>query len=146
MWRQLASRARRAVHQGCADPHLERTEYFVPRQCLTSPVRRFNVVPMVIESVPGGERAMDIWSLLLKKRVVFVQGEITEGSATSLIAQLLYLESVQVCLSARGSSSVCPGRRRVSVSRTVLTSGVRPNSSNSNHPRGIRRGGRGAPF
>lgn len=56
--------------------------------------RTFNVVPMVIESVPGGERSMDIWSMLLKKRIVFLQGEITDASATSLIAQMLYLESV----------------------------------------------------
>jgi ATP-dependent Clp protease, protease subunit len=51
-------------------------------------------VPMVVEAVPGGERAMDIWSLLLKKRIVFVQGEINDANANMTVAQLLYLESV----------------------------------------------------
>jgi ATP-dependent Clp protease, protease subunit len=54
--------------------------------------RSFNVVPRVIESVPEGERSMDIWSLLLQKRIVFL-GRITEESAKLLIAQMLYLES-----------------------------------------------------
>jgi ATP-dependent Clp protease, protease subunit len=49
---------------------------------------------MVIESVPGGERSMDIWSLLLQKRVVFLHGEVTDDKANSIVAQLLYLESV----------------------------------------------------
>lgn len=49
---------------------------------------------MVIEQGPGGERGMDIWSLLLRKRIIFLQGEITEHSANSIVAQLLYLESV----------------------------------------------------
>jgi ATP-dependent Clp protease, protease subunit len=49
---------------------------------------------MVIEQVAGGERSMDIWSLLLKKRIVFLQGEVTDSSSTALIAQMLYLESV----------------------------------------------------
>jgi ATP-dependent Clp protease, protease subunit len=52
------------------------------------------VVPMVSECTPRGERTMDMWSLLLHKRIIFLQGQITEASATSLIAQMLYLESV----------------------------------------------------
>jgi ATP-dependent Clp protease, protease subunit len=49
---------------------------------------------MVIESVMGAERSMDIWSLLLQKRVIFLHGEVTDDKANSLVAQLLYLESV----------------------------------------------------
>jgi ATP-dependent Clp protease protease subunit len=69
---------------------------------------------MVIENVPGGERSMDIWSMLLKKRIVFLQGEVTDASATSLIAQILYLESVhknesiQMYINSPGGS-VCAG-------------------------------------
>ena len=53
---------------------------------------------------------MDIWSLLLKKRIVFLQGEVTDSTATALIAQLLYLESVhkhepiQMCINSPGGS------------------------------------------
>ena len=42
----------------------------------------------------GAERSMDIWSLLLQKRVIFLHGEVTDDKANSLVAQLLYLESV----------------------------------------------------
>jgi ATP-dependent Clp protease, protease subunit len=56
--------------------------------------RNYIYTPMVIESVMGAERSMDIWSLLLQKRVVFLHGEVTDDKANSLVAQLLYLESV----------------------------------------------------
>ena len=52
-------------------------------------------MPMVIDNSSGHERAMDIWSMLLQKRIVFLQGEVTEAGATALIAQLVYLESVK---------------------------------------------------
>jgi ATP-dependent Clp protease, protease subunit len=75
-------------------PHAARAIVGLQHLASTSVARNFNVVPMVIENMPGGERHMDIWSMLLKKRIVFLQGEITAASATSLIAQILYLESV----------------------------------------------------
>ncbi len=50
-------------------------------------------VPMVVEQTARGERAYDIYSRLLKERVVFVVGPITESSANIVIAQLLFLES-----------------------------------------------------
>ena len=51
------------------------------------------LVPTVVESTGFGERAYDIYSKLLKERIIFIGGEITEALATSVTAQLLYLES-----------------------------------------------------
>ena len=50
-------------------------------------------MPYVIEKVPGGERSYDIYSRLLKDRVVFLVGEVNDQSANSIIAQMLFLES-----------------------------------------------------
>ncbi len=50
------------------------------------------IIPMVIESGARGERAFDIYSLLLKERVVFLGTPITDQVANLIIAQLLYLE------------------------------------------------------
>ncbi|MBF0144255.1 MAG: ATP-dependent Clp endopeptidase proteolytic subunit ClpP [Magnetococcales bacterium] len=52
-----------------------------------------NLVPMVVETTNRGERAYDIYSRLLKERVVFLVGPIDDYSANLVIAQLLYLES-----------------------------------------------------
>jgi ATP-dependent Clp protease protease subunit len=51
-----------------------------------------NVIPMVIESGARGERAFDIYSLLLKERIVFLGMPINDQEANVIIAQLLYLE------------------------------------------------------
>lgn len=51
------------------------------------------LVPMVIESSGRGERAYDIYSRLLKERIIFLVGPVTETSANLVIAQLLFLES-----------------------------------------------------
>jgi ATP-dependent Clp protease protease subunit len=51
------------------------------------------LVPTVIEQTGRGERAFDIYSRLLKERVVFLVGEVTEQSANLIVAQLLVLES-----------------------------------------------------
>jgi ATP-dependent Clp protease, protease subunit len=51
------------------------------------------MVPMVIETSGRGERAYDIYSRLLKERVVFLVGEVNDHSANLVIAQLLFLES-----------------------------------------------------
>jgi len=51
-----------------------------------------NVIPMVIESGARGERAFDIYSLLLKERIVFMGMPINDQVANVIIAQLLYLE------------------------------------------------------
>jgi len=52
-----------------------------------------NLVPMVVEQSSRGERAYDIYSRLLKERVIFIVGPIEDYMANLIVAQLLYLES-----------------------------------------------------
>ncbi len=56
-------------------------------------VTGLNLVPMVVEQTARGERAYDIYSRLLKDRVVFIVGGIEDNVANVVVAQLLYLES-----------------------------------------------------
>jgi ATP-dependent Clp protease protease subunit len=56
-------------------------------------IRGLGLVPMVIEQSGRGERAYDIYSRLLKERVVFLVGPVNDQSANLVIAQLLFLES-----------------------------------------------------
>jgi ATP-dependent Clp protease protease subunit len=51
------------------------------------------LVPMVIEQTNRGERAFDIYSRLLKERIIFLIGPVTDGVASLICAQLLFLES-----------------------------------------------------
>ena len=51
------------------------------------------LVPMVVESTSKGERAYDIYSRLLKERIVMLNGEVEDHMANSIVAQLLFLES-----------------------------------------------------
>ncbi|MFU8798272.1 MAG: ATP-dependent Clp protease proteolytic subunit, partial [Gammaproteobacteria bacterium] len=51
------------------------------------------LVPMVVEQTPRGERAYDIYSRLLKERIIFLLGQIEDHMANVVIAQLLFLES-----------------------------------------------------
>jgi len=55
--------------------------------------KAMNLVPMVVEQSSRGERAYDIFSRLLKDRIIFVTGGIEDGMATLVTAQLLFLES-----------------------------------------------------
>ena len=57
------------------------------------PARGLGLIPMVIEQSGRGERAYDIYSRLLKERVVFLVGPVNEISANLIVAQLLFLES-----------------------------------------------------
>ena len=57
----------------------------------TGPV--MNLVPMVVEQTARGERAYDIYSRLLKERVIFIVGPIEDHMANLIVAQLLFLES-----------------------------------------------------
>ena len=57
------------------------------------PARGLGLIPMVIEQSGRGERAYDIYSRLLKERVVFLVGPVTEITANLIVAQLLFLES-----------------------------------------------------
>lgn len=55
-------------------------------------LRPQNIVPMVVETSARGERAYDIYSLLLKERIVFLGTPINDQVANSIVAQLLYLD------------------------------------------------------
>ncbi len=52
-----------------------------------------NLVPMVVEQSSRGERAYDIYSRLLKDRIIFIVGKIDDYVANLVVAQLLFLES-----------------------------------------------------
>ena len=52
-----------------------------------------NLVPMVVEQTSRGERAFDIFSRLLKERIIFLTGPVEDGMASLICAQLLFLES-----------------------------------------------------
>ena len=52
-----------------------------------------NLIPMVVEQTPRGERAFDIYSRLLKERIIFLVGPINDNVASLVTAQLLFLES-----------------------------------------------------
>lgn len=56
-------------------------------------MRNQHLIPMVIESSGRGERAYDIYSRLLKDRIIFVGGEIDDDTANLLIAQMLFLQN-----------------------------------------------------
>jgi ATP-dependent Clp protease protease subunit len=58
-----------------------------------SNIKNLNLVPMVVEQSSRGERAYDIYSRLLKERVVFIVGGVEDEMANLVVAQLLYLES-----------------------------------------------------
>ena len=69
-----------------------------------------NVIPMVVESTNNGERAYDIYSLLLKERIVFVGSAINDQVANVVVAQLLYLsredpeKAIQMYINSPGGS------------------------------------------
>src|SRR5215467_12657159 len=51
------------------------------------------LVPMVVEQTNRGERAYDIYSRLLKERIIFITGPVEDGIASLVVAQLLFLEA-----------------------------------------------------
>src|SRR5450631_4619203 len=59
----------------------------------TDEPRALGLVPMVIETSGRGERAYDIYSRLLRERIIFLVGPVTDQSASVVVAQLLFLES-----------------------------------------------------
>ena len=69
-----------------------------------------SVIPMVVESSGSGERAYDIYSLLLKERIIFVGSAINDQVANLVVAQLLYLsredpdKSIQMYINSPGGS------------------------------------------
>ena len=61
---------------------------------MKNPVETYmNLVPMVVEQTNRGERAYDIFSRLLKERIIFVTGPVEDDMATLVCAQLLFLEA-----------------------------------------------------
>jgi len=70
-----------ATYSGMSDPHA------------TYDPQGLGLVPMVIETSGRGERAYDIYSRLLKERVIFLVGPVSEVTANLIVAQLLFLES-----------------------------------------------------
>ena len=69
------------------------------------------LIPTVIEKSPQGERAYDIYSRLLKERIIFLDGEINDHSANLIIAQLLFLanedpkKDIQLYINSPGGSA-----------------------------------------
>ena len=59
----------------------------------TDMIQNLNLVPMVVEQTSRGERSYDIYSRLLKERVIFLVGEVNDHVANVLVAQMLFLES-----------------------------------------------------
>ena len=72
--------------------HLNRFNQFVHDSNLPA-VQNLGLIPMVIEQSGRGERAYDIYSRLLKERVIFLVGPVEDMGANVIIAQLLFLES-----------------------------------------------------
>ena len=72
--------------------------------------KSLGLVPMVLEQTARGERSYDIYSRLLKERIIFIVGPIDDGIANLVVAQLLYLESenadkdVQIYINSPGGS------------------------------------------
>ncbi len=61
---------------------------------LRDPIETYmNLVPMVVEQTSRGERAFDIFSRLLKERIIFVTGPVEDGMSSLIVAQLLFLEA-----------------------------------------------------
>ncbi|KAF8702759.1 hypothetical protein HU200_032590 [Digitaria exilis] len=84
MLRRLAAAAPRALFSS-SSPHAAPSGYTQRRE--------YGLVPMVIEHTSRGERAYDIFSRLLKERIVCIHGPITDDTASLVVAQLLFLES-----------------------------------------------------
>ena len=59
----------------------------------STPIQGLNLVPIVVEQTARGERAYDIYSRLLKERVVFMVGPVEDYAANLIVAQLLFLEA-----------------------------------------------------
>ena len=53
-----------------------------------------NLIPIVVDQEDNGERSYDIYSKLLKNRIIFITGEIDDNLSNSVVAQLLYLDSI----------------------------------------------------
>ena len=99
------------------------------------------LIPMVVEQTNRGERSYDIYSRLLKERIIFLSGEVNDQMADLIVAQLLFLESedpkkdIQIYINSPGGSvsaglalydvsTICIGRA-ASMGAFLLTSGAK---------------------
>ena len=79
----------------------------------------YNLIPMVVEQTGRGERAYDIFSRLLKDRIVMLGSQVTDDIANLVIAQMLFLESDEVCeTSYKDRGGKYMGQRGVTLPRT----------------------------
>lgn len=62
-------------------------------QAQTEKVKGAGLIPMVIEQSSRGERSFDIYSRLLRERIIFLTGEVEDHMCSVIVAQLLFLES-----------------------------------------------------
>ena len=76
-----------------------------------------HLIPTVIEKTTGGERAYDIYSRLLKDRIIFLGGPIDDASANIIIAQLLFLIKLA---NANESVAIIIGIKLIGVSWVIL--------------------------
>ena len=60
---------------------------------MTHEINNLGMVPMVVEQTSRGERAYDIYSRLLKERIIFLVGPVEDHMANLVVAQMLFLES-----------------------------------------------------
>lgn len=70
-----------------------RDDIWQGRRAGAAPIQGLGMIPMVIEQSGRGERSYDIYSRLLKERVIFLVGEVNDQTANLVVAQLLFLES-----------------------------------------------------
>src|SRR6201992_1473367 len=93
---------------------------------MRDPVETYmNLVPMVVEQTNRGERAYDIFSRLLKERIIFITGPIEDGMATLVVAQLLFLEAENpttefACSNTPPGAGVPPGRAMYDTSPSIF--------------------------
>lgn len=66
---------------------------FYDNDRITQPINNLGMVPMVVEQTARGERAYDIYSRLLKDRIIFLVGPVEDHMANLVVAQMLFLES-----------------------------------------------------
>lgn len=72
---------------------IEQPIYEYPAMNERTPIQSSNLVPMVVETTNRGERAYDIYSRLLKDRIIFLGTPVNDTVASSIVAQMLFLES-----------------------------------------------------
>jgi ATP-dependent Clp protease, protease subunit len=82
---------------------------WTPNNAMT-PATGLGYIPMVIEQSGRGERAYDIYSRLLKERVVFLVGPVNDATANLVVAQLLFLESENPTRTSSSTSTRRAGR------------------------------------